>query len=204
MRIAVYVRVSTRNQADQHTIEQQLERLYGHIPEQGWNLAVENIFRDDGYSGSTLHRPGLDRLRDQAAMNTFDLVLVTAPDRLARKYVHQVLLIEELEQKGCQVEFLDRPMSQEPHDQLLLQIRGAVAEYERTLISERMRRGRLSKYRAGTLLPWTRPPYGYRLHPERPRDPTGVRQDPAEAAVVVEIYAGYLEDGVGLIKLAKK
>jgi site-specific DNA recombinase len=95
-------------------------------------------------------------------------------------------------------------MSQDPHDQLLLQIRGAVAEYERTLISERMRRGRLSKYRAGTLLPWTRPPYGYRLHPERPRDPTGVRQDPAEAAVVVEIYAGYLEDGVGLIKLAKK
>jgi site-specific DNA recombinase len=204
MRIAVYVRVSTRNQADQHTIEQQLERLYGHIQKQGWNLAVENIFRDDGYSGSTLHRPGLDRLRDQAAMNTFDLVLVTAPDRLARKYVHQVLLIEELEQKGCQVEFLDRPMSQDPHDQLLLQIRGAVAEYERTLISERMRRGRLSKYRAGTLLPWTRPPYGYRLHPERPRDPTGVRQDPAEAAVVAEIYADYLEDGVGLIKLAKK
>jgi site-specific DNA recombinase len=204
MRIAVYVRVSTRNQADQHTIEQQLERLCGHIQKQGWNLAVENIFRDDGYSGSTLHRPGLDRLRDQAAMNTFDLVLVTAPDRLARKYVHQVLLIEELEQKGCQVEFLDRPMSQDPHDQLLLQIRGAVAEYERTLISERMRRGRLSKYRAGTLLPWTRPPYGYRLHPERPRDPTGVRQDPAEAAVVAEIYADYLEDGVGLIKLAKK
>jgi site-specific DNA recombinase len=204
MRMAVYVRVSTRNQADQHTIEQQLERLYEHIQKQGWNLAVENIFRDDGYSGSTLHRPGLDRLRDQAAMNTFDLVLVTAPDRLARKYVHQVLLIEELEQKGCQVEFLDRPMSQDPHDQLLLQIRGAVAEYERTLISERMRRGRLSKYRAGTLLPWTRPPYGYRLHPERPRDPTGVRQDPAEAAVVAEIYADYLEDGVGLIKLAKK
>jgi len=204
MRIAVYVRVSTRNQADQHTIEQQLERLYSHIQEHGWDLAIENIFRDDGYSGSTLHRPGLDRLRDQAAMNAFDLVLVTAPDRLARKYVHQVLLIEELEQRGCQVEFLDRPMSQDPHDQLLLQIRGAVAEYERTLISERMRRGRLSKYRAGTLLPWTRPPYGYRLHPERPRDPTGVRLDPAEAAVVAEIYATYLEDGVGLISLAKK
>jgi site-specific DNA recombinase len=155
MRVAIYVRVSTRNQAEQHTIDQQLERLHKHIEVQSWNISEENIFRDDGYSGSKLHRPGLDRLRDQAAANAFDLVLVTAPDRLARKYVHQVLLIEELEQKGCKVAFLDRPMSQDPHDQLLLQIRGAVAEYERTLIAERMRRGRLSKYRAGVMLPWT-------------------------------------------------
>jgi site-specific DNA recombinase len=204
MRIAVYVRVSTRNQAEQHTIEQQLEQLLSHIQVQGWNLLDETIFRDDGYSGSNLQRPGLDHLRDQAAMRAFDLVLVTTPDRLARKYVHQALLIEELEQNGCQVQFLDRPISQDPHDQLLLQIRGAVAEYERTLISERMRRGRLSKYRAGTLLPWTRPPYGYRTHPERPRDPTGVRLDPAEAAVVAEIYATYLEDGMGLMSLARK
>jgi len=204
MQLAVYVRVSTRNQAEQHTIDQQLERLHNHIQTQGWVLPDENIFRDDGYSGSTLHRPGLDRLRDQAAVNAFELVLVTAPDRLARKYVHQVLLIEELEQKGCRVEFLDRPMSQDPHDQLLLQIRGAVAEYERTLIAERMRRGRLSKFRAGVLLPWTRPPYGYRLHPERPRDPTGVKQDPAEAAVVAEIFAEYLEDGISLMSVAKK
>ncbi len=204
MQIAVYVRVSTRNQAEQHTIEQQLERLHSHIQTQSWTLKDENIFRDDGYSGSNLHRPGLDRLRDQAAGSAFDLVLVTAPDRLARKYVHQVLLIEELQQKGCKVEFLDRPMSQDPHDQLLLQIRGAVAEYERTLIAERMRRGRLSKFRAGVLLPWTKPPYGYRLHPERPRDPTGVRQDLAEAAIVAEIFADYLNNGIGLMSLAKK
>ena len=62
-------------------------------------------------------------------------MLITAPGRLARKYVHQVLLLEELERSGCLVEFLERPMSQDPHDQLLLQIRGAVAEYERSLIS---------------------------------------------------------------------
>src|SRR3954453_12014718 len=79
-----------------------------------------------------LNNPGLDRLRDQAAARTLDLVLITAPDRLARNYVHQVLLLEELEQHGCQVQFLDRPMSHDPHDQLLLQTRGAVAEYERT------------------------------------------------------------------------
>ena len=94
-------------------------------------------------------------------------------------------------------------MTQDPHDQLLLQIRGAVAEYERTLITERMRRGRLGQFRAGILLPWTRPPYGYRLHPERPRDPQGVRTEPAEAAIVAEIYAHYFQDGLGLIKVAK-
>jgi len=203
MRIAVYVRVSTRQQTESQTIEQQLDRLRAHIQAQGWVLPDGNIFRDDGYSGAALNRPGLDRLRDQAAAAAFDRVLITAPDRLARKYVHQVLLIEELERRGCQVEFLDRPMSQDPHDQLLLQIRGAVAEYERTLITERMRRGRLSKYRAGVLLPWTRPPYGYRVNPERPRDPTGVRLDPAEAAIVAEIFAEYLKEGVGLISLAK-
>jgi site-specific DNA recombinase len=202
MQVAVYVRVSTHHQTEQQTIEQQLERLRTHIQAQGWELPAEYIFRDDGYSGASLNRPGLDRLRDAAATAAFSRVLLTAPDRLARKYVHQVLLIEELAHKGCQVDFLDRPMTQDPHDQLLLQIRGAVAEYERTLITERMRRGRLSKFRAGILLPWTRPPYGYRLDPDRPRDPKGVRLEPAEAAVVAEIYAVYLQDGVGLIKVA--
>jgi site-specific DNA recombinase len=204
MRIAVYVRVSTSHQTQTQTIEQQLERLRTHIESQSWQLADEHIFRDDGFSGSMLNRPGLDGLRDRAASGELDLVLMTAPDRLARKYVHQVLLIEELQQHNCEVEFLDRPMSQDPHDQLLLQIRGAVAEYERTLIAERMRRGRLSKYRAGILLPWTRPPYGYRLHPEHPRDPSGVRVEPTEGAIVTEIFAEYLQDGAGLIQVAKQ
>ena len=203
MRIAVYVRVSTQRQVQSQSNEQQLERLRTHIEEQGWVLPGENIFRDDGVSGTTLRRQGLDRLRDRAAVAAFDQILITAPDRLARKYVHQVLLIEELERKGAQVEFLDRPMSQDPHDQLLLQIRGAVAEYERTLIVERMRRGRQMKYRNGTLLPWTRAPYGYRVHPERPRDPMGVRMEAAEAAIVAEIFAEYLKEGVNLMKLAE-
>ncbi len=112
------------------------------------------------------------------------MLLVSAPDRLARKYVHQVLLLEELQGRGCRVEFLERPMSQDPNDQLLLQIRGAVAEYERTLITERMRRGRLAKLRAGQLLPWMRVPFGCRTDPERPRDPQGLRLDEYEAALV--------------------
>ena len=127
MRVALYARVSTTRQAQAQGIEQQLDRLRAAVSERGWELDDRHVYRDDGYSGARIGRPGLDRLRDHAALAELDLVLVTAPDRLARNYVHQVLLIEELAGHGCQVEFLDRPMSADPHDQLLLQIRGAVA-----------------------------------------------------------------------------
>ena len=138
MRAALYARVPATRQAQAQTIEQQLDRLREAVAGRGWTLEEQHVYRDDGYSGASLGRPGLDRLRDHAALAELDLVLVTAPDRLARNYVHQVLLIDELARHGCQVEFLDRPMSSDPHDQLLLQIRGAVAEYERTLIAERL------------------------------------------------------------------
>jgi site-specific DNA recombinase len=202
MRVAIYVRVSTLQQASQHTIEQQLERLQEYCQTQNWPWVEQDVFRDEGYSGASLKRPGLDRLRDQIANAGFDHLLITAPDRLARKYVHQVLLLEEFEQAGCQVEFADRPMSRDPNDQLLLQIRGAVAEYERTLIAERMRRGRLQKYQTGQMLPWTHPPYGYRVDPDHPRTPEGVRLEPVEAAIVTEIFVGYLECGQSLAGMA--
>ena len=204
MRAAVYARVSTTRQAQAQTIEQQLDRLLAAVAERGWELEDQHVYRDDGYSGARLGRPGLDRLRDHAALADLDVVLVTAPDRLARNYVHQVLLIDELAGYGCRVEFLDRPMSDDPHDQLLLQIRGAVAEYERTLITERMRRGRHAKLRAGTLLPWTRPPFGYRLDPGRPRDAAAVRVDPGEAALVAQLFDWYLEPQATLYQLTAR
>ena len=204
MRAAVYARVSTPRQALTQSIEQQLDRLRAAAAARGWRVDEQHVYRDDGYSGASLSRPGLDRLRDHAALADLDVVLVAAPDRLARNYVHQVLLLEELAGHGCRVEFLDRPMSADPHDQLLLQIRGAVAEYERTLIAERMRRGRQARLRAGTLLPWTRPPFGYRLDPERPRDPARVRLEPAEAALAAELFAWYLEPQATLSQLAKR
>ena len=203
MRVALYARVSTQRQAQAQTVEQQIERLNGHAHQQGWDVSLDHVFRDDGHSGASLRRPGLDRLRDRAAARSLDLVVITAPDRLARNYVHQVLLLEELQGHGCEVRFLDRPMSQDPHDQLLLQIRGAVAEYERTLITERMRRGRRRKLEAGLMLPWTRAPFGYRVDPDRPRDPAGVRVEEAEAAIVREMFAWYAEEAHSLCSLAR-
>jgi site-specific DNA recombinase len=204
MRAAIYVRVSTYGQVEKQTIEQQIERLQEHIAEKGWHLAAEHVYRDEGYSGAKLARPGLDSLRDRAALAEFDIVLITAPDRLARNYVHQVLVMEELAQRGIQICFLDRPMSDDPHDRLLLQIRGAVAEYERTLIADRMRRGRLAKYKAGKLLPWTRVPYGYCLDPDQPREPEHVHVDKAEAAIVGQMFNWYLEPKATLYRVAKR
>jgi site-specific DNA recombinase len=204
MQAAVYARVPATRQVQAQTIEQQLDRLRAAAAERGWELDDQHVYRDDGYSGASLGRPGLDRLRDHAALAELDVVLVAAPDRLARNYVHQVLLIDELAGRGCRVEFLDRPMSDDPHDQLLLQIRGAVAEYERALITERMRRGRHARLRAGTLLPWTRPPFGYRLDPDRPRDAAAVRVDPGEAVLVAQLSGWYLEPQATLYQLTTR
>src|SRR5712691_12968921 len=125
MKVAMYVRVSTQRQAQTQTIEQQIDLLRRHSQTHGWPWQEEHLFRDDGYSGASLRRPGLDRLREQVRYAAFDRIVLTEPSRLARNYVHQMLLLEELECGGCQVEFVDHPMSQNPHDQLLLQIRGA-------------------------------------------------------------------------------
>jgi site-specific DNA recombinase len=203
MRAALYVRVSTDRQQHAQTIEQQVTQLRAYVAARdGWTLAEEHVFRDDGHSGAKLSRPGLDALRDHAARAAFDVVVVCAPDRLARNFVHQMVVLEELERRGVRVVFCDRPFSDDPHEQLVTQIRGAVAEYERTLIADRMRRGRLARLRSGQLLPWTRAPYGYRLHPERPRDPALVQLDPVAAVVVQELFAVYAAGGVTLHGLA--
>jgi site-specific DNA recombinase len=133
MRVAAYVRVSTPRQVKLQTIEQQLQTIHRYARDKGWELPEENVFRDDGHSGASLDRPALDALRDKVRIRELDAVVVLSPDRLARNYVHQMVLIEEFEKGGCGVESLERPMSSEPDDQLLLQIRGAVAEYERTV-----------------------------------------------------------------------
>jgi site-specific DNA recombinase len=202
--VAAYARVSTDRQAESQTIEQQVERLQAYAQQQGWSLPAERIYQDNGESGARLDRPALDRLRDVVAGGAIDVVLITSPDRLARRYAYQVWLLEEIERAGCAVVFLERPPTGDPQDALVIQIRGAVAEYERAVIADRMRRGRLAALRAGRLLPWTTPPFGYRLDPLRPRDPAGVQLDEAAAAVVRQIFAWYVEEGLTLYGIAQR
>src|SRR4051794_4727147 len=187
MRAAVYARVSTERQGREQTIDSQLEALRGWAAASGHELKRGHTFIDEGYSGSRLDRPALDRLRDAAREGEFDVIAVYTPDRLARRYAYQVLLLEEFRRAACAVEFIERPISDDPHDQLLLQIPGAIAEYERAVLSERFRRGKLQKARAGQ---WGagRAPYGYRYVPKRDGVPGHLVIDEDEAAVVRRLY----------------
>jgi site-specific DNA recombinase len=136
---ALYARVSSEQQATAHTILSQVADLQQRIAADRLVLLPEQEFMDEGYSGATLLRPALERLRDLIATGTLDRVYVHSPDRLARKYAYQVLLLDEWQRAGVEVVFLNRALSQSPEDDLLLQVQGMVAEYERAQILERSR-----------------------------------------------------------------
>ena len=162
-RAALYARVSSDKQAEAGTIESQVAALQEQMLKDGVGVDPELCFIDDGYSGSTLVRPALERLRDAASIGAVERLYVQAPDRLARSYVHQVLLVDELKQCGLALVFLNRAVGETPEDQLLLQVQGVVAEYERAKILERSRRGRLYAARQGKIsVLASSAPYGYR------------------------------------------
>ncbi len=202
--VAAYARVSTERQAENQTIEQQLTALRAYAQAQGWALTSDHVYRDEGWSGARLDRPALDRLRDAIGRAHVDTLLIASPDRLARRYAYQVWLLEEFARAGCEVIFLDRPPTDDPQDALLVQIRGAVAEYERAVIADRTRRGRLAALQAGRLLLWSSPPYGYRSDPQAPRDPAGLAVDVERAAVVRQVFSWYVEEGLTLHAIARR
>jgi site-specific DNA recombinase len=159
---ALYARVSSEQQAAAHTIESQLTVLTERARNDGTPVPSERQFVDDGYSGATLVRPALDRLRDLAAAGAVNRIYVHSPDRLALNYAYQVLLIDEWRRAGVEVVFLNRPLGQSPEDDLLLQVQGIVAEYERAKIMERSRRGKKHAAQRGSLNVMSGAPFGYR------------------------------------------
>ena len=160
--IALYARVSTEQQARDATIASQVAALREHIAADGRQLEPDRAYLDEGYSGSSLLRPALERLRDAVAAGDIEQLYVHAPDRLARRYAHQALLMEEFRRAGAEVVFLNRPIGGTAEDDLLLQIQGVIAEYERAKILERSRRGRRHAARAGMVSAFTTAPFGYR------------------------------------------
>jgi site-specific DNA recombinase len=161
-RVAFYARVSSERQAKTSTIESQISAIKNKMVLDGLNLLKEFEFIDDGYSGSTLLRPGLERLRDMAANHLFDKLYIHSPDRLARKYAHQYLLIEELTKLNIEIIFINNPLENNPESNLLLQVQGMIAEYERAKIMERSRRGKLHAAKQGSPSVLSGAPYGYR------------------------------------------
>ena len=159
---AIYARVSSERQATAQTIASQLAALRERVAADGCALPEAMQFLDDGYSGTTLVRPALERLRDLVAAGAVDRLYIHSPDRLARKYAYQVLLVDEFRRTGVEVIFLNRELGRSPEDDLLLQVQGMMAEYERAKIVERHRRGKLHAARAGVVNVLAGAPYGYR------------------------------------------
>ena len=203
MRAAIYARVSTPRQGREQTIESQLEALKVWAMENGHELSPEDVHTDEGYTGSRIDRPGLDALRDGAEDGAFEVIGVLSPDRLARKYAYQVLLLEEFKRHGCEVVFLHHPISDDPNDQLLLQIQGAIAEYERAMIAERFRRGKLQKAREGHYI-GAKAPYGYRYVPKRDGVPGHLVIDEAEAEMVRTLFGWLTEERITIRQITKR
>lgn len=160
--VALYARVSSEQQAQAQTIQSQLAALRERIERDGTLLSPEHEFIDAGYSGSTLIRPALERLRDAVAAGEVERVYVYSPDRLARKYAYQVMLVDEFQRAGVELVFCNRPLGQSPEDELLLQMQGMIAEYERAQMLERSRRGKRHKAQRGSVNVLCGAPYGYR------------------------------------------
>jgi site-specific DNA recombinase len=190
---AIYARVSSARQKEDETIASQIAALRAYAADHAIEIPPEWVFEDEGYSGATLVRPALDRLRDLAAEVEIPIVLCYAPDRLARRYVYQTLLLEELARVGTEVRFLRGRKTETPEDELLLQFQGMIAEYERAQIAERTRRGKLHRARTGSVAVLSGAPYGYRYVKKSEQTDAYYEIVESEAAIVRELFRRYSE-----------
>ncbi|WP_287986815.1 recombinase family protein [Acidiphilium sp.] len=200
---AIYARVSSEQQKEENTIASQTAALVEFAREQGYSVSDEWVIEDEGFSGASLLRPGLERLRDLAAEGHIEAVLIHSPDRLSRKYAYQVLLTEEFARHGVETIFLKAPHSGTPEDQLMLQFQGMIAEYERAQILERSRRGKRHRAKAGEVSVLCGAPYGYRYIRKTSDAPARYEIDAAEAEVVRLVYDKYTVKGLSIAAIAR-
>jgi site-specific DNA recombinase len=201
---AIYARVSSDQQREEHTIASQTAALIEFAKTHELEVPKQWVFEDEGYSGATLERPGLERVRDLAAEGQIQAVLVYAPDRLSRKYAYQILLIEELARHGVEALFVKAPQGASAEDQLLVQFQGMIAEYERAQILERSRRGKRYRARSGEISVMSGAPYGYRYIRKTDEAPASYAVIEAEARVVQRIYDMYTVEGLSIGAIARQ
>jgi site-specific DNA recombinase len=194
----IYARVSSDRQKEEHTIDSQIASLVEYAQHEKYVVPDDWIFQDEGYSGSILERPGLERLRDLASEGQIETVLIYSPDRLSRKYAYQVLLTEEFSRYGTDVIFIKSPKATTPEEQLLLQFQGMIAEYERAQIIERTRRGKRHRAKMGSINVLSGAPYGYRYVKKTEYASAYYKIVEKEAEIVKKVYKLYIEEGLSI------
>ena len=200
---AIYARVSSEQQREENTIASQTASLIEFAKSHDLEVPKEWVFEDEGYSGATLERPGLERVRDLAAEGQIQVVLAYSPDRLSRKYAYQILLIEEFARHGVETVFVKSPQGDSAEDQLLVQFQGMIAEYERAQILERSRRGKRHRAQAGEVSVMSGAPYGYRYIRKTDEVPAAYVVDEAEAGVVRRVYQMYTIEGLSIGEITR-
>src|SRR5271154_3326727 len=201
---AIYARVSSDQQREEHTIASQTEALIEFAKTHELEVPKEWVFEDEGYSGATLERPGLERVRDLAAEGQIQVVLAYAPDRLSRKYAYQILLIEELARHGVETLFVKSPQGDSAEDQLLVQFQGMIAEYERAQILERSRRGKRHRAKSGEVSVLSGAPYGYRYVRKTEESPAFYQVIDAESHVVKRVYEMYTAKNLSIGEITRR
>ena len=200
---AIYARVSSDRQKENHTIASQTAALIEYAQKNGYNVPPEWVFQDEGYSGAILVRPGLEALRDLAAEGQIAAALIYSPDRLSRKYAYQVLLSEELARCGVELMFLKAPAGATPEDQLLVQFQGMIAEYERAQVAERCRRGKKHMAQQGGVNVLSGAPYGYRYVRKTDTSAAFYEVIEGEAKVVRMVFEIYTQQGLSINAIAR-
>ncbi|MCG3165542.1 MAG: hypothetical protein POELPBGB_01310 [Bacteroidia bacterium] len=162
--IAVYARVSTAKQEEEKTIQNQFEACKEFAEKNNYEIVTK--YTDEGWSGDMLARPALDNLRQDLKTKFWEAVLIYDPDRLARRYSYQELVMDEIKEAGKEVLFVTIESPKNSEDKILHGVRGLFAEYERAKIKERFRLGRMRKLKEGHII-IARPLYGYSYTPKK-------------------------------------
>ena len=200
---AIYARVSSARQKKDETIGSQTAALREHAAQARLDVPQEWVFEDEGHSGATLVRPALEALRDLVAQGCVDVVLVYSPDRLARKFAYQALLLEEFARAGVRAEFVKGPRGDSPEDQLLVQFQGMFAEYEKAQLMERYRRGKAHRARCGSVNVLGGAPFGYRYIPKTADSGASYEIVDHEAVIAAELFRRYTDDGASIADLTR-
>lgn len=200
-KVAAYCRVSTERQEVQQTILVQKSVIEEWASDN--DALIVEWYLDDGWSGYILNRPELDRLRDDVGKGLWEAVVFVDRDRLARKLSFQELIIDELTEKQIEVILLNEALADNPEGRIMQQIKGVFAEYERAKITERMRRGKITKAKAGKMVGHNAP-YGYRYVSKVGNDECHFVIYEPEAEVVRMIFGWVANEGYSIRKVVRE